>query len=265
MVVSVDISGILEERLRRLVDIGLYASVAEAVRDGVRRLLKDLDLSKFAIELYEKKNVTLRYACYFSGISCDEFIDKLIMNSVYPLIGEVTREQLELPRGTVLILFSSSIYTLFKSELINYINNLWRLGYVVAVPDVVMEYYRIMQAYSLIKGILRDETSIEVFHGCGRPFKIESRRSIIMADDEAKSLELSGGCKNTVIVADDIRLREYLRDIGLSAISSVSLLELLIKNNLISKIEFNNILFSMKSIPLLIPPELEKMSREETF
>jgi Arc/MetJ-type ribon-helix-helix transcriptional regulator len=52
--VSVEISGLLERRLRRLVDLGLYSSVSEAVRDAIRMLFERLDLKSLALELYTR-------------------------------------------------------------------------------------------------------------------------------------------------------------------------------------------------------------------
>jgi metal-responsive CopG/Arc/MetJ family transcriptional regulator len=65
--VSVEISGLLERRLRRLVDLGLYSSVSEAVRDAVRALFERLDLRALALELYTVREASLGYVVVSPG------------------------------------------------------------------------------------------------------------------------------------------------------------------------------------------------------
>ena len=76
--VDVEISGILEEKLRRLVELGLYSSISEAVRDAVRRLLQQLDMRSLALKIFLGYSV-----CWiFYGISF-----YFLLKSLGPTIG----------------------------------------------------------------------------------------------------------------------------------------------------------------------------------
>ena len=52
MPTTIEIKGILEEKLELLVEAGLYSSKTEAIRDSIRHLLEDQDFLSIAINLF---------------------------------------------------------------------------------------------------------------------------------------------------------------------------------------------------------------------
>ncbi|MEM4476262.1 MAG: hypothetical protein QXG07_03135, partial [Desulfurococcaceae archaeon] len=83
--VDVEISGILEERLRRLVDLGIYSSLSEAVRDAVRRLLDQMDLKNLALKLYTLSEASFQYVVEFADSSFDDMTEYFITRGYTPL------------------------------------------------------------------------------------------------------------------------------------------------------------------------------------
>ncbi len=257
MVVSVDITGVLEERLRKLVELGLYASVAEAVREGVRKLLKDLDMRKIALQLYTSKNVTFHYTCYFSDTPCDLMIDYFLENEVVPLLGaiEINYELTEI-NNRQLILDPSSLYTLYSSNLPKVANKFLDLGYTFYIPKTLKNYQDVLQAKALVKNKINSLVSIRQTNNCGG--KNINEKHIIMSDAEKEAIKTALGC-GYLLVSEDIRLRAFAKQYNIKTISWTELL--FHYKDYIGDTELADLLVSLKSIPILIPPQLEERIR----
>jgi len=254
LVVSVEISGILEEKLRRLVDLGLYASVAEAVRDGVRKLLSELDFARIAADLYTRKNMTLAYACELSGLSCQEFIDYLILNRIQPLIGSYKLEEsidnnIVLDILSMIVLFDTGLYDIFVDKLNNF-------GIKIFILDNLKDRFRMIMAYAYRRGLIRNMNEPDFIHIHNKNIKIKNIRKIILLDEEASIAYAAKEC-GCSLVTPDIRLRDWSRQIGIQSYCLTDIFYKLYKNNLITTSEMYNIFYKLKTIPLILPPEYD--------
>ncbi|MBE0520655.1 MAG: UPF0175 family protein [Candidatus Methanoperedenaceae archaeon] len=87
MPTTVEIKGEFETRIKRLIDAGLYSNIAEAVRDGLRHLLKDYDEKEIAIELYRQEKVSIAKAASIAGLSSTSMKKLLIERGINPKLG----------------------------------------------------------------------------------------------------------------------------------------------------------------------------------
>lgn len=69
MPTTVEIKGEFETKIKRLIDAGLYGSVAEVVRDSIRHLLKEYDEKEIAVSLYREEKASLAKAASIAGVS----------------------------------------------------------------------------------------------------------------------------------------------------------------------------------------------------
>jgi len=95
MPTTVEIKGLLEERLDQLVEAGLYTSRSEAVRDGIRHLLTQIDLTAVAVRLHEQGNVSIGKGAEIAGLSIPAFITECKNRGVRPKIGTENLKALE--------------------------------------------------------------------------------------------------------------------------------------------------------------------------
>ncbi len=254
MVVSVEISGILEEKLRRLVDLGLYASVAEAVRDGVRKLLSELDFAKIAADLYTRKNMTLAYACELSGLSCQEFIDYLILNRIQPLIGSYKLEKninnnIILDIMSMIVLFDTGLYDIFIEKLNNF-------NIKIFILNNLKDRFRMIMAYAYRRGLIRNMTEPDFIRIHNRNIKIKNSKKIILLDEEASIAYAAKEC-GCSLITPDVRFRDWLRQSGIHSYCLTDIFYKLYEDNLISIDEMYNIFYKLKTIPLILPPEYD--------
>ncbi len=242
MVVSVEISGILEEKLRRLVDLGIYASVSEAVRDAVRKLLSQLDLKNIAVSLILTRGASLHYACEFSDSTCGEFLEYLLIRNIQPSIGYLGNPKLPKPEE-LLILDSSSIYVIFSTILAKIVDKLIGILNIV-VPSILEHYYLVMRAMATRRGIeLKNDF---------KTIKIDIRRppsKLLVTTQEYSIIEYASGLDNTKIVTDDLFIQRYLEKQGISYIASISLLDFARKSGIISDVEYSEAILSLRSLP----------------
>lgn len=69
MPTTVEIKGEFETKIKRLIDAGLYGSIAEVVRDSIRHLLKEYDEKEIAVSLYREEKASLAKAASIAGVS----------------------------------------------------------------------------------------------------------------------------------------------------------------------------------------------------
>ena len=88
MTTTIEISGWLEEQLERLVEIGLYSTKSEVVRDAIRRFLETLDMPALALKLYRVKGISLGLAAEIADKTYEEMITYMITKGVIPELGD---------------------------------------------------------------------------------------------------------------------------------------------------------------------------------
>ena len=252
MVVSIDISGVLESKLRRLVELGIYASVSEAVRDAIRKMLSNMDLVKIATNIYLNIGSSLHYACEFAETTCNKFIDYLLLNGVSPGLGW----QQELPcveTDANYILDLSSLYVIFNTLLVrvfDLIENYDRLR--IYIPDIILNEYRLAGAIAFRNGI----SNIPQFE----LIRIEEEKSdtkLKLTDKELKIINFIIK-RDFILVTDDFYIQNILKKENIKTVPSISFLKHAYKNNIIKEIEYKEILFSLRGLPYVYPPELEQ-------
>ncbi|MHA1167151.1 MAG: UPF0175 family protein [Candidatus Hodarchaeales archaeon] len=95
MTTTVEIKGVLEERLELLVKTGFYASKSEAVRDGIRHLLKELDMKDIAFTLYRDGKISTGLALELAEMDLITFLDQCKQRGIRTKIGTVSGKELE--------------------------------------------------------------------------------------------------------------------------------------------------------------------------
>lgn len=253
MVVSVDITGVLEERLRRLVELGLYASVAEAVREGVRRLLSTIDLKEIALKLYMEKNATLNYICEFSSTTCSEMIDYLLEREVLPLLGTTGVKNTQvLENQNNILVDPSALYVLYNSRISEFVSMLKERGYMIFIPRSLKSYLDVLEARALFKKNMKSPIGIEIGTECGKTSFQE--KGIIISSLERDTLIHAKSC-GYILITEDIRLRQFAEVIGLDAYSWLDIVYLYKEK--MKKTRLEELLLSLKAIPVILPYKLE--------
>ena len=253
MVVSVDISGVLEERLRRLVELGLFASVSEAVREGVRLLFKELDLRSIALTIYTTRKASLHYACYFSGESCPVMIDYMLDRGVQPLLGIPSRP--EPPEELRLLLDPASLFVVYNSLLGEVLARLQeRTGIELLVSPEEEPYVQVLEARALYKGLLRRSLRLRTLNACARTRPKLNEKDVMVDSMERNSLVTSLTCGVT-LVSPDVRFREYVLLNGGKVRPLLSLVEMAMQEEVIEGDEAGDLVMSLRSIPMVVPHE----------
>ena len=91
---TVEIKGEFEEKIKRLMDAGLYSSVAEVVRDAIRHMLKEYDEKELAVSLYRQEKVSIAKAAKIAGVSFSKMKEILIKKGLNPRLGVENRTEL---------------------------------------------------------------------------------------------------------------------------------------------------------------------------
>lgn len=244
MVVSVEISGILEERLRRLVDLGIYATVAEAVRDAVREFLKNLDLKEIALELYLKRGATFQYTVEFAGETYESMMDYFISKGVLPLVGALREEDLALLGPGEYVLDGVTLYVAYKSGLVEVMKRLRGEGYRFLAPRQLEVLSEVLEARRILEGLKRVEV---VEFVAGKPVRLGD----LVTPVEASAIGYASS-RGIVLLSDDARTRELARDRGVRAYSSASLIATLMVLDEDEALEYAS---AYRSVPALLPDE----------
>lgn len=252
MVVSVEIGGILERRLRKLVELGLYGSVSEVVRDALRRYFEILDLKKIALDLYLSKNVSLGYAAEIAGLSYDEFLDYLLYNGVQPLLGVLSASEVDVVEGD-LLLDPSSVYAIYKSRLAELLPKTKELEINLLIPKQLEARVQSLNAIRVRLGLPAIPVSSYV------ELEVDDR------EDSKSITPLEKACldyakkRGATLISDDIRVRHEAARNKVRASSSLSIIETLFRRNALdNKINIYEVILSLKAVPILVPAELEE-------
>ncbi len=249
MVVSVEISGVLEKRLRRLVDLGLYSSVAEAVRDAVKLLFEKVNLRDAALNLYTSRDVSLNYAAEISGEPLESFIDYMVSKGVAPVLGALTLEDVGVLEGEVL-LDPSSTFVVYKSLLYNVALKLSGENLKLYAPRALAPQIHVWEALRVRRGLPAESP---VNYVTVEP--VESEDTPLLTGLERGVLRYASKTGLTLL-SDDHRVRLAAEALGVKALSSLSLIATAAPRGGISSV--GEVILSLKAIPVLIPPELER-------
>jgi Arc/MetJ-type ribon-helix-helix transcriptional regulator len=249
--VSVEISGLLERRLRRLVDLGLYSSVSEAVRDAIRMLFERLDLKSLALELYTTRDASLGYIVEFSGEPLDSIIDYMLSRGIPPVIGSSNPGDVGVIDGPVIV-DQVAVHVIYRSYLADLALRLTGSLKIYA-PSTLEPQIQVLEAVRARRGLnVRPfidyvEVSIQDEEAHGRILLTPLEKAIV---GYARSEGLT-------LVSDDVRVRAYASRLGVRALSSLSIVETYIARlGRLDNIE--EVLLSLKSIPVMIPREVEE-------
>ena len=256
MVVSVDISGILEERLRKLVELGIYASVSEAVRDAVRRLMEEIDLMQIGINIYINNNITLEYLCDFTGEPCNKVIGALLENGVLPLLGRPRVSPDVRLQGPYLIIAPMALYVIYNSYFYRLFSKLYKQGYIFEIAVEVAERSRLWEAVAAYRGILKSTLDIGVRQPCAKskvPKNIESS----LGRGERSTLQVAGTCEVPVVVADT-RYERFLLSKNIITINLIDILYWAKNSGILTGEEALDIALSARTVPLVLPPGYKK-------
>ena len=249
MVVNVEIGGILERRLRRLVELGVYSSVAEAVREAVRVMLDSMDLRKYALELYVTREASLHYVTEFAGETFQGMIDYLMSRGVTPAIGATAREDYRgLDDGEVIV-DVLTLYTIYKTRLGDITARLVEEGGLkLLVPKGVESHLHLLVAERVRRG---------------RPLPGEPERVEVEEVEEPSipltPLELGvidyALSEGVPMLSDDFRTRKYARDRGVRVYSSLSLISTYVERLGGDRRVLPDVILSVRAVPLVVPLE----------
>ncbi|MCS7107228.1 MAG: hypothetical protein NZ902_03890 [Acidilobaceae archaeon] len=245
MVISIDISGPLERRLRRLVELGAYPSAAEAVREAVRIFLERYDLRELALQTYLSREASLHYVAELAGTSIEGMIDYMLSKGVLPLLGALREDDLTVLEGKVL-LDPSALFVTYRSFLHRLLPSVPAR---LVLPKQLVPTAQVMEAKMVRLGIpvksRWEQLEVELEEEGDDNFS-PLERSVL---ERAKELGL-------VVLSDDVRVRERARREGLRAYASLSLALTAERRGELKDVR--ELLMSLKAVPSLVPPELEE-------
>ncbi|MCD6195301.1 MAG: hypothetical protein J7J82_00745 [Staphylothermus sp.] len=248
--VDVEISGILEERLRRLVEIGLYSSLSEAVRDAIRRLLEQIDLKKIGLKLYFETDASFQYITELSDSTLDEMIEYFLMRGYTPLLGVETRNDVAvLDEENKYLLDPLTLYVMYKANILKYLVTLSRKKNIVFLVPETIRYYAETLFTNRLLDYLDFEKTLNYFEMPIISSRIQKSR---LTKNEQAIIQYAIKHKNAAIISDDIKTRKYAEKYGVKAYSSISILYS-VKDELEDPL---TCIYMLKSIPLIIPPSV---------
>lgn len=253
--VDVEISGILEERLRRLVDLGIYSSLSEAVRDAVRRLLDQMDLMNLALKLYTSSEASFQYVVEFADTSFDDMTEYFITRGYIPLIGLEGPDDIEfLTPGKRYVLDPLTMHIVFKSDLYKYLSKLAQRGYVFLAPSSVKNWSEVLISRRLLH-LLESRNLVGFFNSEAVNLGLNLAKAQL-TKHEQYAIAYAKDTYGATLITEDFRTRGYARSIGVNAVSSLSIVYTL--RDSISVGELRELIYYLKSIPIIMPVELIK-------
>ena len=251
MPVSVDISGWLEEVLRHLVEAGIYPSIAEAVRDAVRRFIEKLDLRELALKIYVNGKSSLSYAAYVARESFENMITYILEKGYFPELGSDDKEDVDngvkvLKDNKDVILDISSLYTLYSTGLIDKLPSSFKMY----IPSSLIYDLRRFELRRLIYGS-KPVRSFNIISS-RIPSQYRRRSEVLLTSSDLESIACALN-NSLVLVSDDMRIRRLCKAIGIKSCSSISILYLMLSNGDISEELFEEFKYRFLSIPLIVP------------
>lgn len=248
MVVSIELSGVLEKKLRKLVELGVYASVSEAVRDAVRRLLSDLDLRSLALELYTSREASILYVAELAGETMESMIDYMIYKGVAPALGAFGPDDYREPGGGEVVLDPSSVYVVYKSRMLDVLRGL-EGRITIYVPRAYERMIDLLAANRIRLG-LQAHAGLETVN-----VRLEEAPPGVLVTDAEYSAIKWASSRGVALISDDYRVRLLARREGVDAYSSLSLATLAAREGVLDGGLVDELVLSLRSIPVAVPPE----------
>ncbi len=252
--VDIELTGVLEEKLRRLVELGLYSSLSEAVRDAVRRLLKEIDLKELSIKLYVNEKTSFQYAAYFAELSFPEMSDYMISRGIIPLIGvNSVNEIMKMSTDEIYVVDPLTIYLIYTYNIQEYFEKLALDGYQFFAPisaETILEtimYPRLYYSVNM-RGIVK---FVE------KPRRVHISPKVKITLHEAIALAYARSSKRIVYMTEDMRTRLIASEYGVRTCSLLSIL--LTLRNEIDDDKLRTILFGLKSFPAIIHEDVARV------
>ncbi|MCX8195505.1 MAG: hypothetical protein N3F67_00240 [Acidilobaceae archaeon] len=246
MVISVEISGALERRLRRLVELGVYPSAAEAVREAVRTLLERHDLREVALQTYVSKEASLHYVADIAGVGVEGMIEYMLSRGVLPALGALRSEDVAQLEGRVMV-DPSALLVLYKSMLHR---ALAVSGLRALLPAQLAPLAQILEVKMARLGVPVRSSWEEI------DVEPQEEGDELISPLERGIMERAREM-GAILLSDDVRVRLRARRMGLRAYSSLSLIPTVMEKG--ERVEeLGEIIMSVKAVPAAVPPELER-------
>lgn len=263
MTTTIEISGWLEEQLERLVEIGLYSTKSEVVRDAIRRFIETLDMPSIALKLYRMKGISLGLAAEIANKTYEEMITYMITKGIIPELGEPDINTLLKQYKTlmdrrksdiVFIVDYSTLSLMYHTGLVDYIDRMENSKFYI--PSQLLYSLRLLNIKRLV--LYRSKSTTKVFTVKSLNRKINSssvkRQGITLYEYEAIMLARE---LNSILVSEDIRVRRKARDSGVEAVSSLVIILNLRDLGILRGDSLIDIVERAKSYPIALPLELE--------
>jgi len=246
----IEISGLLEKQLQLLVDIGLYSSKTEAVRDAVRRLLNSVNIADVAVKIYSQGRISLAYASELAEQSIPEFFIKLLGKGIVPRLVS-SRKNVEevvenIDKKKVLVFDVSSLYVTYLSEtldvfrrILTYLSEKRNVRNIVS-PDTIL-HLKFIELKRLISfGHRSTELPLTLANVDANEFKkfnnkFIKEQSITTAEMTTQYLAYR---LKAILVTDDYKALEIANKTNVYAISTMSLLNYAKYHRIISDVKY---------------------------
>jgi len=249
-VVSVEISGALEELLDALVAAGIYNSKSEAVRDAVRRLGDVYDLRDVAFRAYVEGGVSFVKAMNIARLGFRETASYFLRRGFAPLLGARERDEVFLPADSLgwgevvvdLTAFEVYMETRFLEHLLSYDT------VKILVPRQMVSYVeqlplRYGLAYKRLVSMGDRVESVSI------PVKGRSRS---FTEAELASIHLARR-RGVFLLSCDMRVRELARTMSVKTAPATSLVVSLARRGVVDRVFWKRYVREALSIPIFLP------------
>jgi len=248
----IEISGLLEKQLQLLVDIGLYSSKTEAVRDAIRRLLNAVNIADIAVNIYAQGKISLACASELAEQPIPDFFIKLLGKGIAPKLISINKnidEVVEnIDKKKTLIFDVSSLYSMYLSEtlstfrkILTYMSEKRNIKTIVASETVL--HLKFIELKRLISFGHRSPalplTVVNINSNDLRKFKNKFLKEQSLTLAEIASQYLASKL-NGVLITDDSKALEIADKAGVYTVSTLTLLDYAKYYNMISSIEYLN-------------------------
>jgi hypothetical protein len=256
MVVTVEITGMLEEILDALVASGLYNNKSEAVRDAIRRLGEKVDLTHLAFKVYSNnREMTFTRALNVSRLGFKETVVYFIRKGYAPELGVLNNEEMKnLPslQGEF-VLDYTSMEIFLETGFIEHIPKLTGVIEFVVPKSLEEQVKQLPLRYGLAyKRLLR-------LPG----FKVVSERVSTsmkgwLSESEAEALRIARN-RGIPVISCDIRFRNRLRMDNIRSVSGIGFAYMSALKGLVQKSFWPVFISRAAAIPIYVPSVVEKL------
>lgn len=255
MVVTVEISGSLEEILETLVAAGLYNNKSEVVRDAIRRLGESLDLTHLAFKVYSNnKEMSFTRALNVSRLGFRETIIYFIKRGYAPELGVVEAEDLKgLPglRGEF-ILDYTAMEIFLETGFIEHVYKLMNRIEIIIPKSLEEQVKQLPIRYGLTYKRILKLPGFKVISG-----RVSSSMKGWLSESEAEALSIAKK-KGIPVISCDVRFRKRLKLENIKYIPGMGLVYMSIREGLVQKNFWPIFISKAAAIPIYVPSMVEK-------